>query len=125
MVAYSAQYVPYLLEAQHNIAAELGVDIMTSDLQTYRVNMTNLALLSMVMKAVQDLAPATATDAFWQQRLGIAIDTGPGGDKSGWPGWVVLQIQPANLATYGGLLTDGVAALQAKIDAWKLANPDG
>ena len=60
---YSAGFVPYLLKAQHAIAADLGVDIMTADLSTYRINLTQLSLVAMVMKAIQDLHPTIATDA--------------------------------------------------------------
>lgn len=125
MPAWSAQIVPSLLNAQHSpdVTTALGTDIMGSDKATYNVNLELLVLLSMTLKIIQDLAPATVTDAFLQQRLAIALDTGASGDRSGWPGWVLLQIKPEDLAQYGATMTDSPATLQAKIDAYHQANP--
>jgi hypothetical protein len=117
MATWSAQFVPRLLKGQHAIRAELGTDVMSGSREVYNTNLTTLALIGMVMKAVQDLAPATATDAFWVDRLATAIDTGPGGDRSGWPGWILLQISPEDLAIYGATEADSLATLQAKITA--------
>lgn len=119
MVAWSAQNVPSMLQAQHStvVTNGLGTDIMGSGRELYNMNLTTLSLIGMVMKAIQDIAPA-ATDAFWQNRLNIAIDTGSGGDRSGWPGWVILQVRPEDLARYGATTDDSVPVLQAKIDAY-------
>jgi hypothetical protein len=118
VVAYSAQMVPTMLRAQHSVADLLGTDVMGSNASAYNTNLETLALIAMVMKAVQDIAPTVATDAFWQSRLNLAIDTGPAGDRSGWPGWVLLQVAPERLADYGATLTDSAAVLQAKINAY-------
>lgn len=121
MADWSASFVPYLLEGQHSHAVtdNLGTDIMgTADKELYNVNLTLLMLISMVMKVVQDLAPDLVTDALLAHRLAIALDTGPNGDRSGWPGWVVLQVKPEDLAIYGATITDSVDALRAKIDAY-------
>lgn len=117
MATWSAQFVPPLLKGQHSIRNELGTDVMSGGREIYNTNLTVLALFGMVMKAIQDIAPAVATDAFWQARLNVAIDTGPGGDRSGWPGWVLLQIAPEDLAVYGATEADSLATLQAKINA--------
>ncbi|MEU7170300.1 hypothetical protein ABZ949_02265 [Micromonospora tulbaghiae] len=118
MAAWSSQIVPHLLKAQHSLRNDLGTDVMYADRQTYNINLELLALIAMVMKAVQDLHPTVATDAAWQQRLNVAVDTGPGGDRSGWPGWVLLQVPPEDLARYGATETDSVDVLRAKIDAY-------
>lgn len=123
MAAYSAQFVPYLLKAQQSdvVSEAMGTNVMGTDRQTYAVNLELLTLIAMVMKAVQDLVPGTATDAWWQQRLNAALDTGPGGDRSGWPGWVILQIRPEDLARYGATEADSIAALREKIAAYRAA----
>lgn len=120
MVAWSAQMVPSMLQAQHSpdITAALGTDIMGSDRGAYNTNLTTLALIAMVLKMLQDLNPTVVTDAVILQRLGIAIDTGPGGDRTGWPGWVLLGVAPERLAQYGATTADSAASLQTKIDAY-------
>lgn len=123
MVAWSSQFVPPLLRGQHNIRDDIGTDIMMTSVSQYRINLEILCLIGMVMKMVQNVAPLVATDAAWQSLLNTAIDTGPNGDRSGWPGWILLQVLPGDLGRYGGTLTDTVPQLQAKIDAWHLANP--
>lgn len=123
MVAMSAQFVPALLKGEHAIAQDLGTDVMLSQGSQYNINLETLCLIAMVMKAVQDLSPSVATDAFWQDRLNKAIDTGPGGDRSGWPGWILLQVPPENLPLYGGTEGDSVSVLQAKIAAYNAGNP--
>lgn len=115
---YSSGYVPYLVKALHNARDLIGTDIMGTDHYRYLQFLEMVTLIAMVMKAVQDLHPGVATDAAWQQRLSISLDTGPGGDRSGWPGWVVLQVPPERLADYGATEADSIASLQAKIDAF-------
>lgn len=117
---WSAEFVPYLVKAMHAARDDIGTDIMAGDHSQYLQFLEILSLIAMVMKAVQDLHPTVATDAVWSQRLGVSIDTGPNGDRSGWPGWVMLQVPPERLARYGGTLTDSVPVLQAKIDAYNL-----
>lgn len=127
MASYSSQIIPYLLKAQHSsaVTSALGTDVMAVGKETYNINLEVLTLIAMVMKAIQDIAPLQATDAFWLDRLNHALDTGPNGDTSGWLGWVVLQIRPEDLAIYGGLETDSIATLQAKIDAHNAGRPGG
>lgn len=119
------QFVGPLLKAMHSVADDLGTDVMHSGKGPYNVTLELLALLAMTLKIIQDLAPTTVTDAYLQQRLNVAIDTGPGGDRSGWPGWILLQIAPEKLAQLGATETDTVPVLQAKLDAWYAANPGG
>lgn len=120
MVAYSSGYVPYLLQAQHSptVPATLGTDVMGAGKELYNVNLELLMLISMLMKVISDVAPQV-TDQVWSDRLAIAMDTGPGGDRSGWPGWVILQVTPESLAQYGATTSDSVDVLRAKIAAWQ------
>lgn len=120
MADYSAQMVPTLLKALRSpvIVQNLGTDVMGSAKETYNLILEMLCLIAMVMKAVQDLHPTTATDAAWLARLNGALDTGPGGDMSGWPGWVVLQVAPEKLALYRATETDDVPTLASKIASY-------
>jgi hypothetical protein len=117
-VQFSSGFVPYLVKAMHAARDDIGTDIMGTDHSRYLQYLEIFSLIAMVMKAVQDLAPTQATDAVWAQRLSISIDTGPGGDRSGWPGWIILQVPPEQLSQYGATETDSPAVLQAKIDAY-------
>jgi hypothetical protein len=114
---FSANYVPYLVKAMHNASKDVGFDVMYSDRGEYLQLLEVLSLLAMVMKVISDVAPQV-TDAVWSQRLSISLDTGSGGDRSGWPGWVVLQVPPERLAQYGASETDSVPVLQGKIAAY-------
>jgi hypothetical protein len=120
MVAKSADFVPYLLNAQRSqvIRDALGTDIMGSEKALYNVNLINLSLISMVMKVVQDLHPTVATDAAWQTRLNSAVDM-----TGGWPGWILGQIRTEDLATYGATTSDTLEQLQQKIRDYDLAHP--
>lgn len=118
MADMSYQFVGPMLQAMHSIAGEIGTDIMGADTGTYRLAVELLALQAMTLKIIQDLHPDVVTDAVLQQRLNIAVDTGLGGDRSGWPGWILLQVRPDDLARYGATTTDTVPQLQAKIAAF-------
>jgi hypothetical protein len=119
MAAYASQIVPYLLKGQHSpaVVSGLGSDIMGSSKEVYNVNLELLMLIAMVMQGVQALLPG-ATDAFWLDRINHALDTGPGGDISGWLGWIILQVAPENLAQYGATEADTVASLRTKIETY-------
>lgn len=127
MATYPAQFVPPMLKAQHSqiIREALGTDIMMTSRELYNINLTLLSLIAMTLKIIQDLHPTVVTDAALLDRLAHAIDTGPGGDTSGWAGWILLQIKPEDLGIYGGLETDTLAQLQAKIDAHNAGRPGG
>lgn len=117
MADYSALFVPPLLKAMHNSRTVVGTGVLGTERSRYLQILELLALISMVLKVIQDLHPDLATDAAFAQRLGLALDTGPGGAKD-WPGWVMLQIPPEDLAMYGATETDSPAVLKAKIDAY-------
>lgn len=112
------QFVGPMLAAQHSTRDDLGTDIMAADRQTYAVNLQVLSLVAMVVKILQDLHPDVVTDAALVDRLVTAIDTGPNGDRSGWPGWILLQVPPGRLARYGATEADSATVLQQKIDAY-------
>jgi hypothetical protein len=118
MATYSSQFVPTLLKAMHQSADLVGTDPMGTERSRYLQLVEVLALIAMTLKIIQDLHPTAVTDAALLDRLNACLDTGPGGDKSGWPGWILLQIPPQDLAMYGATETDSAAALQAKMDAY-------
>lgn len=125
MVAYASQIVPFLLAAQRSspVVDTLGTDIAGSSKETYNVNLELLCLIAMILKIMQDLHPTVVTDAALLARLSSALDTGPGGDMSGWPGYIVLQVPKEKLSIYGGLETDSVSVLLAKIQAHNDGRP--
>jgi hypothetical protein len=118
MADWSAQYVPALIKAMHNSAPILGTDPLGAPRAQYLVMLELLAVNAMTLKIIQDLHPDLATDSEFQHRLDIALDTGADGDKSGWPGWVLLQVPPEMLAQYGATEADSADVLQAKMDAY-------
>lgn len=121
MADYSAQFVPPLLKAMHNAAGTVGTDPLGTEQSRYLQLVEVLALIAMTLKIIQDLHPAAVTDAVLNQRLAAALDTGPGGDRSGWPGWVLLQIPPELLPQYGATEADTAPILKQKIDAYNAA----
>jgi hypothetical protein len=114
---YSAQYVPALLKAMHNARFTVGTGVMGTERSRYLQILEMLTLFGMLLKIIQDIHPDVATDAAFTQRLNISLDTGPNGAKD-WPGWVMLQIPPEDLPSYGATETDSPAVLQAKINAY-------
>lgn len=119
MVAKSADFVPYLLGAQRTVVRDgLGTDIMGGEKSLYNTNLSTLSLIAMVMKVIQDLNPAVATDAAWQARLNAAIDM-----TGGWPGWILGQVRPEDLAMYGATMSDSLEVLQQKIRDYDIAHP--
>lgn len=123
MATYPSQFVGPLVKAQHSqiIRETLGTDVMTIAKDAYNMNLTLMTIVAMLMKIVQDLAPGTVTDAFLQDRLNHSIDTGP----EGWPGWLLLQVRPEDLAKYRATEFDDAATLQQKIDAYNARHPQG
>jgi hypothetical protein len=121
LASYSAEFVPPLLKAMHNARELVGTDPLGTERSRYLQIVKTLVLVAMILKIIQDLHPGVVTDAVLAQRLAIALDTGPGGDKSGWPGWVLLQVAPEDLAQYGATEADNLATLQAKIAAYESA----
>jgi hypothetical protein len=66
-VQFIPQYVPYLQEAQYQAGAILGVNPYGVARETYVMNLTVLAFLSMIIKALHD--KGVVLDAEWQTRL--------------------------------------------------------
>lgn len=122
-MAFSARLVPSMLLGQHSVSDALGTDVMFVGREQYNLNLETLALVAMVLQIIQDLAPTVVTDDLLQQRLNLALDTGPNGDRSGWPGWALMQIRPEDLMMYGANLTDDLPTLEAKVAAYNAANP--
>jgi hypothetical protein len=118
MAAWSAQFVPALVKAMHNAAPIVGTDPLGAPPAQFRLMVELLAINAMTLKIIQDLAPGVVTDEFLQERLNIALDTGPDGDKSGWPGWLLAQVSPEMLQQYGADETDSEDVLKQKIDAY-------
>lgn len=86
MAQYVHQYVDALLRKQVEWAQLLGVNITSSDQQTYLVNITQLAVTGVVMKKISELVPAV-TDQVWLDALGEVT----AGD---WPQWILQQQPP-------------------------------
>lgn len=116
------QFVGPILQAMHAIADQVGTDVMWSGRDLYNAVVELICLHAMTLKIIQDLHPTLVTDQVLQQRLNEAIDTGPNGDRSGWPGWVLMQIAPEDLARYGATTADTLATLQTKIAIWNQSN---
>lgn len=95
------QFVPFLMKYLHGLRYDLGTDVMLADPQTYNVALMQCTLHAMTLKILQDLHPDLVTDAALLDRLLTVIDTGPNGDRSGWPGWLLLPVPPEMLAQYG------------------------
>lgn len=81
------QYVDPLLRAQQAWGELLGSGILNTDKQTYNLNLTVLALVATIMKAMVD--KGLITDAEWQQRLNAV----PQSDQA-WPDWILKQLPP-------------------------------
>jgi hypothetical protein len=79
------EYVDPLLRGQIAAANLLGIQIMSAGKDLYDVNLTVLALLGMVIKALND--KGVVLDAEWQDRLNHALD-------GNWPAWIVNQTDP-------------------------------
>jgi hypothetical protein len=118
VATFSSEFVPPLLKAMHGASGTVGTDPLGSERSRYLQLVEVLVLVAMVLKIIQDLHPTVVTDAVLNQRLAIALDTGPGGDRSGWPGWILLQVAPELLAQYGATEADSAQVLQQKIDAY-------
>lgn len=79
------EYVDPLLRGQISAANLLGIDIMHAGKDLYDVNLTVLALIGVVMKALND--KGVVLDAEWLDRLGHALD-------GSWQPWIVNQTDP-------------------------------
>lgn len=80
------EYVIPLIQRQNEAAGQLGVQILLVDPQTYRMNLTVLAFIAVIMKALND--KGVVTDAEWLAAL-------PGMTGGEWPAWLLNQIPPS------------------------------
>lgn len=85
MAATIPEYVDPLLRRQEAAASLLGSSVIRADTQTYNINLGVLALIAVVMQALND--KGVVLDAEWLARL----DTIPQGS---WPQWVLKQLPP-------------------------------
>lgn len=85
MAATVVEYVDFLLRRQISAADRLGVQLLSVDRQTWAANLTQLILVGVVMKALND--HNVVLDAEWQTRLNSAL-TGT------WPDWILNQTNP-------------------------------
>lgn len=80
------EYVPYLLNAQTSATQQIGVNIYGVARELYVQNLSQLALIGMIIKALHD--KGVVLDAEWLTRLNAAY-VGP------WPADMLNQIPPA------------------------------
>lgn len=109
------EYIGPIIKAMESLKYDLGSDIMSGNRELYCAVLELVALHAMTLKIIQDLHPGVVTDEVLGQRLATAVDTGPDGDRSGWPGWLVLGVSPSLLPQYGATESDSVPVLQQKI----------
>jgi hypothetical protein len=79
------EYVPYLLAGQVTAGQQVGVNLYGINHEAYIVDLSLLALIGMVLKALND--KGIVLDAEWQTRLNAAYQ-GP------WPANLINQIDP-------------------------------
>lgn len=115
MATNSSEFVPPILGGMHAIRDLIGTDIMMVSSELYDITVLNITLHAMTLKILQDLHPDVVTDAALSDRLSASI-------AGFWPGWVLLQVRPSDLAMYGATDTDSAEVLKAKIDAYNAAN---
>lgn len=80
------EYVPFLLAAQTSATQQIGVNIYGVARELYVQNLSLLALIGMITKALHD--KGIVLDAEWQTRLNAAYAPGP------WPEDMLNQIPP-------------------------------
>lgn len=85
MAQYVHQYVSALLPAQVTAARMIGTDIYKIQREMYVVNLSLLALIGVIAKALND--KGIVLDAEWQTRLNAAID-------GTWPADILGQVDP-------------------------------
>jgi hypothetical protein len=85
MAATIPEYVVPLLKRQQTAAELLGSDIMHTGFEAYRINLTLLTIIGVLMKALND--KGVVTDAEWLTRLDGAL-------AGTWPDWLVNQTAP-------------------------------
>ncbi len=93
------EYVPYLLSGQAKAGRAAGVDIYRVSREQYITNLSALALIGMVVKALHD--KGIVLDGEWLTRLNNAYN-GP------WPADLLNQVDPDRPADPGAGLTGGL-----------------
>lgn len=85
MAATVPEYVIPLLQRQQSAAQILGSDVVHADPQSYRINLTLLTIIGVMMKALND--KGVVLDAEWLTRLDGAV-------AGNWPDWLLNQNPP-------------------------------
>lgn len=85
MANFVADYVSYLMPAQAGAAAQLGTDLYSSPKELYVINLSLLALVGVLMKALND--KGVITDAEWIDYLNHALD-------GTWDPAILAQVRP-------------------------------
>jgi mannitol/fructose-specific phosphotransferase system IIA component len=85
MAATIPEYVDPLLRRQQTAATLIGSDVLHADVQSYRINLTLLTIIGVMMKALHD--KGVVTDAEWLARLDSAL-------AGNWPDWILHQTAP-------------------------------
>jgi hypothetical protein len=79
------EYVPYLIDAQTDAAQQIGVNIYGVARELYVTNLSLLALIGMITKALHD--KGIVLDVEWQTRLNAAF-------TGNWPADLINQVPP-------------------------------
>lgn len=79
------EYVAYLLPAQAGACTQIGTDLYTAPRDLYAVNLSLLALIGVMMKALND--KGVVLDAEWIDRLSHALD-------GTWDPNIIGQVRP-------------------------------
>jgi hypothetical protein len=86
MAQFVETYVEELLRRQQaTTTGQLGVSLLLVGPELYKVDLTILVMLGVIMKALND--KGVVPDAEWLTRLDAALD-GP------WPAWILNQTDP-------------------------------
>jgi hypothetical protein len=86
MAQFVEAYVEELLKRQQaTTTGQLGVSLLLVGPELYKVDLTILVMIGVVMKALND--KGVVLDAEWISRLDAALD-GP------WPAWILNQTNP-------------------------------
>jgi hypothetical protein len=86
MADFAEAYVEELLRRQEAAASgQLGVSLLLVGPELYKVDLTILVMIGVVMKALND--KGIVPDAEWLSRLDVALD-------GQWPDWIINQTNP-------------------------------
>lgn len=85
MADFVPAYVSYLLPAQAGAASQVGTDLYSCPRDLYAINLSLLALIGVMMKALND--KGVVLDAEWIDRLSHALD-------GNWDPNIIGQVKP-------------------------------